>query len=281
MTIEKVADLIREVAETVVLPRWRNLAEGDVTRKANQGGLVTIADHEAEAMFKARLPALLPGSRVIGEEGVAADPGLLRGFEDDGPLWVVDPIDGTRAFAEGLPSFDIMVALVRGKRPVAGWIYAPAERDFYMGEVGSGVIRQQGDAPASALRAPRTGPLADLHGIVSPGAFRNRGLPDPQARAQCFAGFVRHVCAGHNYARLLRGESQFMLNFSTYSWDHLPGLALVGAIGFHHARLDGQPFEPADRAGGLLIAPDEPSWGEIHRVLLPPGAVAQAARRGL
>ncbi len=273
--IEQVALIMREVADAVIMPRWRNLATHEVEQKAKSGGLVTIADREAEALLTARLGALLPGSHVIGEEAVAADPGVLQLFRNAEPVWVIDPIDGTRKFTEGQPIFDVMVALVQGGRGVAGWIFAPAEDDFYMGEAGSGVVRQQGQGLVERLSRPARAGLATLTGIVSPGGFTNRGLPDPEGVRHRFRGYQRHTCAGHNYARLLKGECDFLINFATLPWDHLPGLALTRELGFHQSRLDQAPFDPLDPKGGILIAPDALQWGQIRTALVP--AVASAA----
>ena len=275
--LETVARIMREVADEVILPRWRNLAAGEITRKDKAGGLVTIADHEAEARLEAALQPLLPGSVVVGEEAVAADPAVLDVFRGSAPVWVLDPIDGTRAFTEGRPIFDVMVALVRDGRPVAGWIYAPADRDLYMGAVGEGAVRAQGDASPEALPARGPKALAELEGIVTPGPFRQRGLPDPAGLVDRFRGFVRHTCAGHNYARLIRGDSDFLINFSTHPWDHLPGLAITAALGFAQARRDGAPFDPLDREGGILVAPDEATWRDIHALLLTPAGTGRGA----
>jgi fructose-1,6-bisphosphatase/inositol monophosphatase family enzyme len=266
----KVAELIRDVSETVIMPRWRNLAEGDVRRKSPAGDLVTIADHEAEDWLAARLAVLLPGSRVIGEEGVAADPGQLNLFDGPNPVWVIDPIDGTRAFSEGRPSFDVMVALVQDKQPVAGWIYAPVDRDLYVGERGAGAFRCLDGAEARRIIAPPHRPLSALGGIISPTAFRSRGYQDPETVRNAFGEFSRHTNSGHNYARLFRLESDFLINFSTPPWDHLPGLAIADSIGLAHGRLDGRPFDPCDRQGGILVAPDKETWSDLLGILLRP-----------
>ncbi|MEZ5853477.1 MAG: inositol monophosphatase family protein [Hyphomicrobiaceae bacterium] len=264
----QVAEILREVAETEILPRWRNLAAHEVTRKTGEGaGLVTIADHAAELALAARLAALLPGSIVVGEEAVAADPAVLQRFRSDEAIWVVDPIDGTRRFAEGSTVFDVMVALVVGGKPVAGWILAPAEDTLYLGEPGNGAEMRspQGHKP---LHACHDLSLAAMEGILGANAFLSRGLPDPSRARHAFAAFVKHQCAGHNYGRLFQGHSHFLINFSTYPWDHLPGLAIATAAGFHAARHDGRPFDPLDRHGGILVAPDAESWDKIHKALL-------------
>src|SRR3546814_4788643 len=62
--------------------------------------LVTIADEAAERALAARLPALVPGSVLVGEEGVERDAGLLGLLQGDAPVWIVDPIDGTKNRSE-------------------------------------------------------------------------------------------------------------------------------------------------------------------------------------
>lgn len=267
--IDQVADIIRDVADRVIMPRWRNLAAHEIGSKQRPDDIVTIADREAEIELTRVLSAMLPGSHVIGEEAVAADPGVLERFRHPEPVWVIDPIDGTRKFTEGQTIFDVLVALVVGGRGIAGWIYAPAEQSMLMGETGGGVVRQvHGRAPAVIRHSCREA-LADLGGIVTSRGFVNRGLPDPELVRAKFRGFTRHTCAGHNYASLLNGDSDFLINFATLPWDHLAGLTLTREAGFHHARLDRAPFDPLDGKGGILVAPSEASWHEILATLLP------------
>ena len=267
--IERVATLMREVADQVIMPRWRNLAAHEIGHKARPNDIVTIADREAEALLTRHLGDLLPGSHVIGEEAVSADPRLLQLFRSPEPVWVIDPIDGTRKFTEGQPIFDVMVALVQNGKGVAGWIYAPAENDFYMGEAGSGVVRRQGKAAAIPVRPPPRTALPDLMGIVTSQGFLNRKLQDPEVVRSRFRGFTRHTCAGHNYARLLKGECDFLINLATLPWDHLPGLTLAAEAGFHQARLDGAGYDPLDQQGGILVAPNGASWRDIRAELFP------------
>ena len=265
--IEQIAALVRLVAAEEIMPRWRNLADEDVRTKSKAGDLVTVADHAAELALAARLEAALPGSHVVGEEAVAADPDVLQLFRRPEPVWVIDPIDGTKNFSQGGTTFDVMVALVVEGRPVAGWIYAPAEDVLYLGEAGSGAERRGQDG-TRRLSSPAVASLSELEGVLGPGGFAARGKPDPALARHRFRGYFRPTCAGHNYGRLLAGKSQFLINFSTHPWDHLPGHAIAGAAGFHAARHDGAPFDPLDSKGGVLVAPNRETWSEIHRVLL-------------
>ena len=262
-----VAQIMREVAAEEILPRWRNLAAGDVQTKSKSGDLVTVADRAAEVALARRLSDVLSGSRVVGEESVADDPDVLQRFRERDPIWVVDPIDGTRNFTQGGTVFDVMVGLVVDGEPVAGWIYAPAEDVLYLGERGSGAQRRDASG-TRAIAAPRGLPLSDLEGILGVNGFVSRGKPDPESVRHLLRGYVRPTCAGHNYGRILSGESQFLINFSTHPWDHIPGLAIASAAGFHAARHDGAPFDPLDRLGGILVAPGPETWTAIHALLL-------------
>ncbi len=269
--IDAVAAIVREVAAIEIMPRWRNLGAGDVSSKSHAGDLVTIADRAAEAALTTRLADLLPGSLVIGEESVHADPSIVERFRDNGFIWVLDPIDGTRAFTEGRDPFDVMVGLVCRGQPVAGWILAPVSGLMHAGEVGAGARRQRpGGSWEPVTRRVGAIPLAEQHGVLGPQGFLNRKLPSPERVRDRFKSFVRPVSAGQNYARLLTGDADFLINFSTLPWDHMAGLAITEAAGMHGRRHDGARFDPLDTKGGLLVAPDEASWQEILALLVPP-----------
>lgn len=268
--IRRVAEIIRDVAVTEILPRWRNLADGDISHKSKPGDLVTVADRAAETQLERRLGALLPGSVVIGEEAVFAKPEIMERFSSGDAVWVVDPIDGTRAFTEGRPTFDVLVALVQNGRGVAGWIYAPAEDDFYLGEVGGGVEREIAGAEPVPLRAPQRQGLSELHGVINPRVLRERGATNAEQVVGQLRGHTPLTCAGHNYARILRGDSDFLINFSTLPWDHYPGLTLAAAGGWHAARHDGRPFAPLEPKGGILVAPDPRIWEKLRAAFIPP-----------
>jgi fructose-1,6-bisphosphatase/inositol monophosphatase family enzyme len=269
MDIEVVADHLRAVATEEILPRWRNLSLGDIAEKDGPDDLVTIADRAAEAQLTTRLSRLIDGCRVIGEEAVAADPRRLSLFRSTAPIWVIDPIDGTQAFANGEAQFDVMVALIAAGELLAAWIYNPVSGEIWMGEKGSGVRLSiaDGHAVTAATRNPDV-PLDNLKGLVGRPLISTEQWATMQKKQSKFASLVRGTTAGRNYARVLAGEIDFVLFGKCLPWDHLPGLMLLQETGHVFAKHDASPYRAGDTTGGLLTAPSSERWREIKAVLL-------------
>ena len=152
---EKVAQHIRETAEAEIIPRFRQLGQGDI-REKKPGDFVTLADLEAERRLTERLGALLPASVVLGEEAAFADRGRLDLLAGDAPVWVIDPVDGTANFARGEPAFAVIVALIERAELRAGWIYEPLADTMVMAEAGQGAWSAGGASPRRAAWRPST-----------------------------------------------------------------------------------------------------------------------------
>lgn len=267
--LDRVDQIIREVAEAEAIPRWRNLADGDIVEKAGPDDVVTVADRAVEVALSRRLTGLMPGSVVVGEEAVHANPDLLGLLRTDGAVWIIDPIDGTSAFAAGSPDFAVMVGLSVGQELVAGWILRPVAREMTFGGRGAGVWRSTtGSASTRLTPVAVPGRIADMRGAIG----RRRTDPARAARiaasAHRFASIEPAICAGIEYPRLLAGDIHFALYNKSEPWDHLPGLAMASELGFHYARHDGTPYQPGDNTGGLLVATDRDRWNDIKSVIL-------------
>jgi len=93
---------------------------------------VTEADRALDAVLRQEL--LREGEGWLSEESVD-DPIRLQRSN----VWVVDPLDGTREFVEGIPEFCVSIGYVENGRPVAGGIYNPATGETFLGSIASGV----------------------------------------------------------------------------------------------------------------------------------------------
>ncbi|MFG2048790.1 inositol monophosphatase family protein [Micromonospora sp. NPDC048935] len=262
--LDDVGDLLREAADQVVVPLFRKLDDADVSEKA-PGEVVTVADRRAEELLSAGLRRLRPGSKVVGEEGVADDPTLLRHLRDAGDVWLVDPVDGTANFAAGRRPFALMVSLLTDGQPIAGWILDPLADTLAAGRADDGTLLN-GQPVDGTISVP---PLGELRG-----AAMTQFLP-PETRDRVRAGGRRlgellpgQHCAGREYLDILTGEQQFVLFWRTLPWDHAPGTVLVRAAGGVARRFDGVDYHPADDGRGLLVAANEEIWAEVRDALL-------------
>ncbi len=263
---DKIVALLRQVAAEEVMPRWQNLEQGDISFKAGQEPL-TVADTASEAALSAGLTALLPGSRVVGEEGVSEDPARLDWLNGGDWVWVVDPIDGTENFSRGRPHFALMIALVRKGKTEAAWIYAPALDRLAIAMRGEGA-----QVDGQTTRVPDNPNLAaDLRGTIHAGHFAPRAMAQKMSRRRERVDALRSLnSAGIEYLRLLACESDFAFFTKLKPWDHAPGCLLLREAGAVARFTDSKAaYNPLRHEGeGLLLASDEGAWERLHETLL-------------
>lgn len=260
---EAVEAAVRDAAREQALPRFRNLAAGDISEKA-PGDLLTVADLETERVLTLALETLLPGSIVVGEEAVAERPELLDALADSRPCWLVDPIDGTINFASGTPLFATMVALVVNGVIEASWIYDSVH------DVMASAVRGQGARLAG--KPVRLQPPAELKrqaGCLHLSGY-DRDLAATAARNFDAVGplLVLH-CAGLEYQAMLSNRLHYALYHRTNPWDHAPGHLLLMEAGGYAARLDGTPYDvtTTHHDWPLVCAVNEASWQALRRDL--------------
>ncbi len=254
--IEKVSQLLCQVAADLILPRHRKLADSDIIEK-DHGELVTVADLETEKWLTRELASLLPGSSVVGEEAAYADRRVFDRLSDEEPVWVIDPIDGTHNFTKGRDIFAIIVALVYSGETVAGWIYEPVDESLALGERGAGVTVDAERVQFETGAAP-----ARCDGVAA------RHLFDRANRDESFIDDVfRPNCAGHEYIQILRGERRFSAYTKLMPWDHAAGSLMIGEAGGYSALLDDSRYDVTHPEGNLLNARDEASWRRVQSIL--------------
>lgn len=256
---EKVAAIMRDVAEEELLPRFRTLADADVWEK-ERGGTVTVADLESERRLKRALSALVPGSVVLAEEDADGNPDVLRYLTEAAPVWIVDPLDGTKNFAAGNERYAMIVAYYEQGAVRAGWILSPSTGHMAIAEEGAGAWNDDGQ-----LSAAPAAPVEALTGFLGNRIRKNEGV------ASQFGELVNYSCRGYEYVALASGDLHFAHYRSLKPWDHAAGDLIVREAGGHVAGFDSASlYEPANPDyNGLLIAGDEASWTEIMDILRP------------
>lgn len=260
---QRVSALLAEVAAAEVMPRFRNLAADEI-RKKQGDETVTVADEAAERALSPRLLAMLPGSVVLGEEAAAADPGLMARLMGEAPVWLIDPIDGTRNYAAGRPIFGVMVALVRRNETVAAWIHRPIDQVTFVAERGGGAWRN-----GARLAAPAV-PESDreLEGSIRFNVFPEDRRAALRAKARAGLGRVEsRYCVAREYGDLAEGLQHFALFSKLMPWDHAPGALLVEEAGGCVTKWDGTPYRPNDDRGGILVGATRDAWQRIREFL--------------
>ncbi|QUC57593.1 inositol monophosphatase [Streptomyces sp. A2-16] len=235
---DDVEEAVRKAAAAEVMPRFRRLAAHEVDQKAGPHDLVTDADRLAEQYLTAELGALLPGSLVVGEEAVHADPASYEALQGDTPVWIVDPVDGTRQFVHGDPGFCMLVALVRSGVLLASWTYAPARDQLATAIRGRGAFLD-----GQRLHAGTPEPGRDLQVATSHPDYTT----EDQKRSLLGLwtdGVAPRPCgsAGLEYLAVARGESDAVAFSWEAAWDHAAGLLLVEEAGGTHLTVTGEPF---------------------------------------
>jgi len=253
---QRVAELMRETAAAELLPRFRNLAEGDV-REKRPGDVVTVADVAAEQRLAVGLAKILPGVPVVGEEAVEKDPGLVDLIGRPGECcWVVDPLDGTSNFSKGRDVFAMIVCLIEDRETVGGWILDVPNGRLAMALKGQGVTLDG--------RPPAGGPIErPLHGLVAPRVHKELDRQLAPAQRGRLGLLSTLKCAGREYVEMLSGTYDFNLYRRTKSWDHAAGALMMREAGGQAIRLNGAPYRPADPIDlGIISAPSAEAAAE-------------------
>ena len=260
----QVEALLREAATQIVMPLWKNLGREDVTEKI-AGDVTTSADTRCEAFLSSRLPGLIEGSLVLGEESVYDDPDLLAALQTDAPVWVIDPLDGTKYFAAGQPEFAIMLCLIQSGLTIGAWILNPIDGQLTSAERGCGAF--QGDRPLTV--DPSSVPMDRMRGVVATWYLPDSLRPTAEAALGSFLYIERTRCAGYNYPSFAKNELHFLFFYRTLVWDHAPGALIAQEAGGFVRRLDGREYSPVDDRKGLLCATNPKMWMSIQRTLVP------------
>ncbi|HET9167874.1 MAG TPA: inositol monophosphatase family protein [Actinospica sp.] len=255
--IARVAEIIREVSATEILPRFGRLGEDEI-REKSPGDLVTVADQASERALTEALTALLPGSRVVGEEAVYADQRVLDALDGEDPVWIIDPIDGTENYANANARFTVLVALARAGELHASWIYEPYFDRMAHARKGAGA-HLDGERLTVARAPDPTSGLRDLPVSTSRPKFWN-----DQAR-QAITTLSTHGAwlsygdgAGLEYVTLAAGKRTSALMVWENVWDHAAGLLLHAEAGGTALTSAGLPFRLAGgNALPFVVAPDE------------------------
>ena len=187
-----------------------------------RGNLVTDVDRLAEKEILSLLQHEFPGYGILSEESEAVE-------GDTGYTWVVDPLDGTRNFAQGIPVFSVALALARGEKVVLGVVYDPLRQELFSAEAGKGAF-----CNASPIAVSQRPSLYLSTIAFDMGYDYDKAKGTLQFLASAWPGMqalrvMGSAALGVAYAACGRVDLYF--HHALYPWDFAPGSLLVTEAG--------------------------------------------------
>ncbi len=210
---------------------------------------VTRADREVEASIRSELARSFPDHGILGEEE-----GVLR---SDSPLrWVIDPIDGTRAFISGFPAWGMLLGLTSASECLAGTMHQPYLQETFVGTREGAQLRRAGER-----RALHTSRVSDLSSAIlyctHPSMFVAQAHRQGFERVAAASRMMRYGGDCYSYALLAMGQIDLVIEGSLEPYDIIPLIPIVEGAG--GVVTDGQGGSAL--GGGIVVAAANP---ELH-----------------
>lgn len=180
---------------------------------------VTKADTEAEEVVVAIIAKHYPDHGILGEEGAEINPGAEY-------QWLIDPIDGTGNFINGIPLFAISIALLKNGVPVVGVVYNPVTRSLYAAEAGKGATYNGKKVAVSSDTADK--------GLITlgPGPGETKRARNIVHATEGFFKSVRLLgCTALELGYVARGGTEAFICLGLKPWDYAAGQLLVREAG--------------------------------------------------
>jgi histidinol phosphatase-like enzyme (inositol monophosphatase family) len=265
LTPDRLADLdaflvaLNRASADVILPLFR--AEHGLEDKGGARGFdpVTLADRGAEAAIRKLVAERFPDHGVVGEE-----------YGDDRSdaefVWVVDPIDGTRAFIAGLPVWTTLIGLRHRDAPVLGSIGQPFTGEIFIGHAGaSRLISRDGERPLKTRPCPSL--ATALIATTDPALFRDEAQAAAWSSLRAATRLARLGCDAYAYAMVAAGTLDLVVETGLKSWDIEAARALLAGAGGVVADWRGRPI--GGDGGQMLIVGDPALLGAAADLLRP------------
>lgn len=242
-----VANRLADAARAAILPYFR--AELGLENKLGEAGFdpVTLADRASESAMRAHLAAERPDDGILGEEFPPVE-------SRNGRLWTLDPIDGTRGFIAGLPTWTVLIALTEDGAPLLGMIDQPYIGERFTGSPG-GALHSRSGLPDRTLAVSRVARLEDAI-LASTDPYLFEGAEAVAfSRLRAATRLTRFGHDAYAYACLASGQVDLVVESGLQPFDVRALIPVVTAAGGVLTDWRGGPAGE----GGQVIAAATPS----------------------
>jgi histidinol phosphatase-like enzyme (inositol monophosphatase family) len=237
---------LNAAAAQAILPLFR-VANGMVDKGGAAGfDPVTEADKGGERAIRALISARYPDHGVIGEE-----------YGEDRPdaefVWVLDPVDGTRAFISGLPLWCVLIGLRHNGKPVLGSIGQPYIGELYLGHAGGSTLLARGERRALKVRPCPKLTDAIIATTDPEGCFTGAEL-GAWTQVRAAARLARLGCDSYAFAMVAAGTMDMVIEAGLKAWDIDAAIPVIEGAGGVVTDWRGQTVGPS--GGQIAIAGD-------------------------
>lgn len=247
-----VAHALADAARAAILPHFRSVGLETDNKLAGGYDPVTVADRAAEQAMRAVLADRRPQDGILGEE-FGAQPGT------SGLTWVLDPIDGTRGFVAGTPTWGVLIAVGPDSGPLLGLVDQPYIGERFFGAGGRATLTGPSGTHDIKTRAPRA--LSDAILFTT---FPEVGTAAERAAFEAVAAraqLVRYGMDCYAYALVAAGQADLVIEAGLNAYDIQAPIALIEAAGGIVTDWEGGPVHK----GGRALAAANP---QIHSAAL-------------
>jgi histidinol phosphatase-like enzyme (inositol monophosphatase family) len=246
--LHDVAAALAEVARAETLRHFRADGLEAENKESARFDPVTVADRAAETAMRAVLAERRPQDAILGEEF-----GAVSGTS--GLTWVLDPIDGTRGYLSGTPTWGVLIAVSDARGPILGIIDQPYIGERFTGGFGRSEVQGPMGHKVLRTRAPRA-----LSEAILFTTFPEVGTPEDGAafaRLSRQAKLTRYGTDCYAYALIAAGQIDLVVEAGLQAYDVQAPIAVIEAAGGKVTDWQGNPAHQ----GGRLLAAANP---EIH-----------------
>jgi histidinol phosphatase-like enzyme (inositol monophosphatase family) len=223
-------------------------ADHGLKNKAGGAGFdpVTEADVGGEKVIRRLIAQHFPEHGVIGEE-------LGEDRPDAEFVWVLDPVDGTRAFIAGLPTWCTLIGLRHQGRPVLGSIGQPFLGEIYLGHAGgSRLVTPGGETPLRVRACPLL--TQAIIATTDPEGLFDGAELGAWTQVRAAARLARTGCDAYAFARVAAGTMDLVVEAGLKPWDIEAAIPVIEGAGGMVTDWRGQPVGPG--AGQVAVAGD-------------------------
>lgn len=235
------AHALADAAREATLLHFRAVGLSADTKETDRFDPVTVADRLSEERMRAILAARRPMDAILGEEF-----GSQTGTS--GLTWVLDPIDGTRSYLSGTPTWGVLISVADDTGPIYGIIDQPYIRERFEG--GFGVSRVVGPSGEAALKCRAARPLSDA---ILFSTFPEVGTPEEGAafrRVSAKAKLTRYGTDCYAYGLVAAGSIDLVIEAGLQAYDVQAPIAVIEAAGGIVTNWQGGPCHQ----GGQVLA---------------------------